>query len=236
MFLRSRPTVCILRTRGWSGNVTKVTEPVNRRIAQGEATRRQLVEVATRLFTEQGYEDTSTEQVLREAGVSRGSLYHHFDGKDRLFEAVVEHVEQGVVERLMAVDVRHRDPVKVLRAGCAEWLALVEDPSVRQIILTDAPAVLGWTRWREIDEQYGFGLLKAAVQMVADAGRLAIDDVDVVARVILGALNEAAMLIAAPETAVATRRHATKAVDRIIDSFLTTQGEGRRGRSTGRGA
>jgi len=77
--------------------VTKVTEPVNRRIAQGEATRRQLVEVATRLFTEQGYEDTSTEQVLREAGVSRGSLYHHFDGKDRLFEAVVEHVEQGVV-------------------------------------------------------------------------------------------------------------------------------------------
>src|ERR1700747_572230 len=103
--------------------------PMNRRIAQGAATRRQLVEVATRLFTEQGYEDTSTEQVLREAGVSRGSLYHHFDGKDRLFEAVFEHVERGVVEQLMAVVTRHRDPVKILRAGCARWIALVDDPA-----------------------------------------------------------------------------------------------------------
>ena len=193
---------------------------MNRRIAQGEVTRRQLIDVATRLFAEQGYEDTSTEQVLREAGVSRGSLYHHFDGKDRLFEAVVEHVEQGVVEQLMTVVARHRDPVRILRAGCAQWIALAEDPTVRQIILTDAPAVLGWQRWREIDELYGFGLLKHGVQAVADAGRLAVDDVDVVAHVVLGALNEAAMLIARPETAVAARRSATRAVERVIDGFL----------------
>ena len=192
----------------------------DRRIAQGEATRRQLIDVATRLFAEQGYEDTSTEQVLRDAGASRGSLYHHFDGKDRLFEAVVEHVEEGVVERLMTVVSRHRDPVKILRAGCAQWIALVEDPAVRQIILTDAPAVLGWQRWREIDERYGFGLLKHGVQAVADAGRLAVNDVDVVAHVLLGALNEAAMLVARPATPVAARRDATKAVDRIIDGFL----------------
>jgi AcrR family transcriptional regulator len=193
---------------------------MNRRIAQGEATRRQLVDVATRLFADQGYEDTSTEQVLREAGVSRGSLYHHFDGKERLFEAVVEHVEEGVVEQLMAVVARRRDPVKILRAGCAQWIALVEDPAVRRIILTDAPAVLGWQRWREIDERHGFGLLKYGVQAVADAGRLAVDDVDVVAHVLLGALNEAAMLVARPETPEATRRHATKVIDRIIDGFL----------------
>jgi len=185
---------------------------MNRRIAQGEVTRRQLIDVATRLFAEQGYEDTSTEQVLREAGVSRGSLYHHFDGKDRLFEAVVE--------QLMTVVARHRDPVRILRAGCAQWIALAEDPTVRQIILTDAPAVLGWQRWREIDELYGFGLLKHGVQAVADAGRLAVDDVDVVAHVVLGALNEAAMLIARPETAVAARRSATRAVERVIDGFL----------------
>jgi AcrR family transcriptional regulator len=207
----------------------------NRRVAQGAATRRQLVEVATRLFAEQGYEETSTEQVLRETGVSRGSLYHHFDGKDRLFEAVVEHVEEGVVGQLMSVVGRHHDPVKVLRAGCAKWIALVEDPAVRQIVLTDAPAVLGWQRWREIDERYGFGLLKLAVQAVADAGRLAVDDVDVVAHVLLGALNEAAMLIARPETPVAARRQAKKAVDRIVDGFLRAQGEGRPRRSSDRG-
>src|SRR5205807_5756191 len=116
-----RFAVELARRRRWvlsaaeGGTITRrrrmPKEPIDRRIAQGEATRRQLVEVATRLFAEQGYEDTSTEQVLRETGVSRGSLYHHFDGKDRLFEAVVEHVEQGVVEQLMTVVARHRDPV-----------------------------------------------------------------------------------------------------------------------------
>src|SRR5947209_7397518 len=193
---------------------------MNKRIAQGDATRRQLLDVATHLFAEQGYDLTSIEQVLGEAGVSRGSLYHHYDSKEQLFEAVVEQLEQGVVEQLMGVVVRHRDPVKILRAGCAHWIALAEDPAVRQIILTDAPAVLGWQRWREIDEQYGFGLLKHGVEAVAEAGRLAVGDVDVAARVLLGALNEAAMLIARPETGVAARRHATKAVDRVIDSFL----------------
>ena len=193
---------------------------MNKRIAQGEATRRQLIDVATRLFADQGYDDTSTEQVLREAGVSRGSLYHHYDSKEQLFEAVVEHLEEGVVEQLVDVVVRHRDPVKILRAGCAQWVAMAEDPAVRRIILTDAPAVLGWQRWREIDERYGFGLLKHGVEAVAQAGRLAAGDVDVVAHVLLGALNEAAMLVARAETPIAARREATKAVDRLIDGFL----------------
>src|SRR5207248_5517710 len=113
-----------------------------------------------------------------------------------------------------------RDPVRILRAGCARWIALAEDPAVRQIILTDAPAVLGWQRWREIDERYGFGLLKHGVQAVADAGRLAVDDVDVVAHVLLGAMNEAAMLVARPETAVAGRRSATRPVERPSDGSL----------------
>jgi len=193
---------------------------MNRRVAQGQATRRQLLEVATRLFAAQGFDDTSIEQVLTEAGVSRGSLYHHFDGKDRLFEAVVEHVEQGVVEQLMVAVSRHRDPVKVLRAGCAAWIASVENRAVRQIILTDAPAVLGWQRWREIDERYGFGLLKHGLEAVAEAGRLAVADVDVVAHVLLGALNEAAMLVARAESPTKARRQATAAVDRLIDGFL----------------
>jgi AcrR family transcriptional regulator len=204
-----------------SDNVTEVMRGMgNRRIAQGEATRRQLLEVATRLFADQGYDDTSIAQVLREAGASRGSLYHHFDGKDCLFEAVVEHVEQGVVTQLIDAVVRHRDPVRILKAGCERWIALVEDPAVRQVILTDAPAVLGWQRWREIDEEHGFGLLKHGVQAVADAGRLAVDDVDVVAHVLLGALNEAAMLVARAESPTKARRQATAAVDRLIDGFL----------------
>jgi AcrR family transcriptional regulator len=194
---------------------------MNRRIAQGAATRRHLLEVATRLFTDQGYERTSIEEVLRAANVSRGSLYHHFAGKDRLFEAVVEHVEgEIIVTRLVAAASRHRDPVRMLRAGCAEWIALVDDPTVHQIVLTDAPGVLGWQRWREIDERYGFGLMKGALTAVAQAGRLADADVDVVGHLLLGALNEAAMLVAGAAKPSRARRDALAAVDRLIDGFL----------------
>ncbi len=194
--------------------------PVDKRIAQGAATRRQLLDVAARLFTEQGYDDTSIEQVLRETGVSRGSLYHHFDSKDRLFEAVVEHVEENVAGELMGAVARQRDVVRILRAGCARWIALAEDPSVRQIILTDAPAVLGWQRWREIDERYGFGLLKGALEEVAAENRLAVADVELVAHLLLGALNEAAMLVARAQNPAKTRRQATAAVDRLLGAFL----------------
>jgi AcrR family transcriptional regulator len=222
-----------------SDNVTDVMGPkgMNRRIAQGAATRRHLLEVATRLFADQGYDETSVEEVLREADVSRGSLYHHFAGKDRLFEAVVEHVEQEIiVTGLIAAGSRHRDPVRVLRAGCAAWIALVDDPAVRQIVLIDAPAVLGWQRWREIDERYGFGLMKEALTAVAAAGRLAKGDIDVVGHLLLGALNEAAMLVARAPAPARARREAVGAVDRLIDGFLRTEPStvsrpGRRGRS-----
>jgi AcrR family transcriptional regulator len=58
-----------------------------KRAAQGRATRSRLIDVATRLFTEQGYEGMSIEDVLSAAGVSRVALYHHFAGKEALFEA-----------------------------------------------------------------------------------------------------------------------------------------------------
>ena len=200
---------------------------MNRRIAQGAATRDRLLEVATRLFAEQGYEHTSIEQVLRAAGVSRGSLYHHFSGKDRLFEAVVEHVEEAVIlRRLVAAAGRQHDPVQMLRAGCATWIALANDPVVRQVVLIDAPAVLGWERWRELDERYGFGLMKEALSEVAASGRLAGADIDVVGHLLLGALNEAAMLVARASAPARARREAMAAVDRLIEGFFPALGSG----------
>jgi len=98
-----------------------MTEPspisTSKRAAQGRATRDQLIEVATRLFAERGYEDTSIEAVLSAAGVSRGALYHHFAGKDALFEAVVESVEERITADMTAAITSVRDPVEVLHAG-----------------------------------------------------------------------------------------------------------------------
>ena len=130
-----------------------MTEPspisTSKRAAQGRATRDQLIEVATRLFAERGYEDTSIEAVLSAAGVSRGALYHHFAGKDALFEAVVESVEQRVnIDEWRRRSAAVRDPMEVIRAGALAWIDLAGDPVIQRIMLTDAPAVLGWERWR----------------------------------------------------------------------------------------
>src|SRR6516165_8355073 len=99
----------------------------NKNVARGEATRGQLIAVATRLFAERGYEDTSIEAVLREAAVSRGSLYHHFASKEALFEAVAEDVETSIGAQTAGAATGLEGPVEALRAGFAAWIRLAGD-------------------------------------------------------------------------------------------------------------
>src|SRR5262245_30807619 len=139
---------------------------MNKKAERGRATREQLVEIATGLFAEHGYEATSIEAVLRSAEVSRGALYHHFAGKEPLFEAVFEAVELDVSHRLAEAIAGVTDPVEALRTGCLHWVALAGDPVVQRIVLIDAPSVLGWQRWRELEERYGLGMTKAAMRQV----------------------------------------------------------------------
>src|ERR1700757_4347794 len=147
-------------------------ERPNKNVARGEATRGQLIAVATRLFAERGYEDTSIEAVLREAGVSRGSLYHHFPGKEALFEAVAEDVEPSVGEQTLAAARGADGPVAALRAGSLAWTRLAGDPVVRRILLIDAPSVLGWERWRALGGHHAPRGVRGGLQVLADQGKL----------------------------------------------------------------
>src|SRR5262245_25530055 len=127
------------------------------RVERGKATRERLVATARELFGRDGYEATSVEAVLREAGVARGSLYHHFENKEALFDAVLDRVVAEAAAEAGKAAAQHDDPVESLRAGCGEWLRLSLDPALQKIALVDAPAVLGGARWRELDEQYTLG-------------------------------------------------------------------------------
>jgi AcrR family transcriptional regulator len=149
-------------------------EAVDRRIDRGRATREDLIAVATELFAARGYEGTSTEAVLEQAGVSRGSMYHHFGSKERLFEAVVERVHGQVGEATLEATaaVGDADARTLLRTGYLAWVRLAGEPVVRRILLIDAPTVLGWRRWRQMEEQYGLGMLKEVLQGAVHEGRL----------------------------------------------------------------
>lgn len=193
----------------------------DRRIARGRATRERLVATARELFGRDGYDATSVEAVLREAGVARGSLYHHFENKTALFDAVLDQVVADVAEAVAGAARAAPDPVASLRAGCTEWLRMALDPAVQRIVLLDPPAVVGWSRWREIDEQHTLGGLRTSLELIAREGRLPAGNVDLLAHMVLAAVNEAALMIARAEDPEQALRQGREAVDTLLDRLVT---------------
>jgi len=191
-------------------------ERPNRNVARGEATRGQLIAIATRMFAERGYEDTSIEAVLREAGVSRGSLYHHFPSKEALFEAVAEEVETSVGAQTVAAASGSEGPVEALRAGFVAWIRLAGDPVVRRILLIDGPSVLGWERWRAMEEHHALGLIRTVLQIIADQGKVRPELVGTLSHVLLASVNEVALLVARSDNKEAAMQAGVDAIDELM--------------------
>jgi AcrR family transcriptional regulator len=187
---------------------------------QSEATRTALIATAHELFAERGYAAVGTEEIVRATGVTRGALYHHFAGKRELFAAVYEDVERQLVERIAASAISSAgDPLQALHAGAQAFLDACEDPAVRRIALVDAPSVLGWEQWREIGLRYGFGLVQGTVQAAMDAGLIDPQPVLPLAHLLLGAIDEGAMLIARADDGGETRAQVGASVTRFLDAL-----------------
>jgi AcrR family transcriptional regulator len=184
--------------------------------AQGEETRARLVEAARELFAARGYAGVSMEQVCTRAEVTRGALYHHFAGKDDLFRAVCEDVAGALTGQVIEAARGHSDAWLRLREGCQAFLVACSDQGVRQILLTDAPSVLGWASFRELDTRYGLGLLRAGIQAAMEAGAVQAGPVDLIAHMLVAALDEAAMVIGRATDPQAARRDAALVIDRIL--------------------
>jgi AcrR family transcriptional regulator len=175
---------------------TSTPAAVGRREAEARATREALIEAALELFTERGYAGVGTEEIVARANVTRGALYHHFDDKRDLFRAVFERVEDELVEGIASRMEAAADPWKLMMAGMRAFLDACEQPAVKRIALTEAPVVLGWKEWREIDNRHGLGLTRAALQGSVDSGVLRPIAVEPMAHLLVAALSEAAFVIA----------------------------------------
>jgi AcrR family transcriptional regulator len=200
--------------------MTEQQAAAGKRAAQGRATRGQLIEVATRLFADHGYEDTSIEAVLAAAGVSRGALYHHFAGKEALFEAVVSAITDRVTIELTEVIRNCTDPVDALRTAALAWIDLAGDPVIQRVVLVDAPSVLGWDRWRAMDDGQTLGAMKAMLQAVSDSGRLPPALVDPFSHMILAALDEIALVVARAPDSGAAVAEGRLAVEELLRRLL----------------
>jgi AcrR family transcriptional regulator len=201
---------------------------MNKNVDRGQVTRAHLVDVAKCLFGARGYDGTSIEAVLAEAGVSRGSLYHHFRGKDTLFLAVLEDVGVAVSGQIAAAMKDATDPVAALRAVSRVWFRLAADPVLQQILLIDAPTVLGWQRWRDLDEQSSLAVIRPALSYAADAGCIERRHVDMFAHIVLAASNEVALMIGRAEDPAVALSAGESALMEFLDRLLGTpaQGEG----------
>jgi len=166
-----------------------------------EATREALISAARELFTERGYDEVGTEEIVRAAGVSRGALYHHFGDKASLLEAAYERIEAESTERVARIVLGSEleSPLEAMKAGVEAFLDECAKPELRQIALHDAPAVLGWERWREIGAANGLGLIEASLGAAIEAGEIRELPVGPTAHLLMGALDEAAMLLARDE-------------------------------------
>ena len=191
-----------------------------KRAAQGRATRVQLIEVATSLFADHGYEGTSIEAVLAAAGVSRGALYHHFAGKEALFRAVLEAVSDRITAEVTEAISGCTDPVDAMRTGALAWIDLAGDPVVQRVMLVDAPSVLGWEQWRAMDEGRTLGATQALLQEVSDSGRLPQQLVKPFSHMILAALDEAAMVVARAPDSRAAVAEGRQAVEELLNRLL----------------
>jgi AcrR family transcriptional regulator len=172
---------------------------------RADETRRELLRVARELFAERGYAGVGTEEIVGRAGLTRGALYHHFQGKRDLFRAVHEQLEEELAAEIAAGLSGVTDAEVLLDAGIRAFLDSCTDRRRVRVTLIDAPTVLGWSEWREIDERHGLGLVTAALSNAMDAGSIARQDVRTLAHLVIGALGEAALLIANAEDPAAAR-------------------------------
>ena len=164
--------------------------------AQRQRTLAKLLEVARYEFATNGYDGTATNRIVEQAQLTRGALYYHFKDKKDLFRRVVEQIAQEVLDLILQEALAQDSTWECLIAGCNAFIDACATPKTRQIFLIDAPAVLGWEEWREIDARYAMGSLEEGLKVCMDAGDIAPTSLPVLTHLISGALNEAALVIA----------------------------------------
>lgn len=191
--------------------------------AERSATTQQaLLGAARRLWGARGYAAVSTPEIAEAAGVTRGAMYHQYADKTTLFEAVLEAVEADVMRRLTeaVMAAQPPTPADALRIAADAWLDIASEPEVRQLVLLDAPSILGWAGFREISLRYGLGMTEQLLSAAMEAGQLPQQPTRALATIMLGALDEAAMSIANAEDPEREQAEVRAVVHNVINGLL----------------
>jgi AcrR family transcriptional regulator len=186
---------------------------------QVRQTRAALVDAGRALFGARGFAATSVDDLVREAGVTTGALYHHFQNKTELFAAVFEQVHIELLERNMHAGAKAKSELDALQLAFDDFLDAVLDTDVRQIMIVDAPSVLGLARFTELDERYAFNAIVETFTRARARGDLDVKDPEALAHLLLGALVRGGMLIANSSTPRKTRDAVSATIAQLLDGL-----------------
>ncbi|MEV0031233.1 helix-turn-helix domain-containing protein [Nocardia sp. NPDC050793] len=191
---------------------------------RSRTTRAALEDAGRRLFGERGFAATSAEQLVTEAGVTRGALHHHYGDKRGLFLAVLERVESdstAEIGRAIAA-VGPDDILASMAVGLNAFLDICQRPEMIRITLYDAPAVLGWEEWRAFEARHGLGLITAALERARAAELIADAPVEILARLLLSAVTEAGLIVAHAADKDTARAQAQQSLLLLVAGLLRT--------------
>ena len=193
------------------------------RASQGTATRDALVAAGRTLFGRDGFADTSLDDIVSSANVTKGALYHHFAGKEDLFAAVYENVQREVSDKVVAEFLRP-DPWEALLVGCDLWIDAHLDPSVQRIVMRDARAVLGWERVRQVEARFGAVPLRGVLRRAVRKGVIGPEPLRPLALIVMGGLTEACFYVADADDQSAARREVRTLLLRLLSGLRSERG------------
>jgi AcrR family transcriptional regulator len=199
-----------------------------RRADHAADTRESLLAAARALFAAQGFDGTGTEQIVAEARVTRGALYHHFRDKADLFRAVMAEAAGDVATRLideqLAADAE--SPLAEIREGVSAFLDVCVGGDFQRIVLVDGPRVLGSDAWDDLVERYGRSILEEWLARCVQAGDLDPVPVRSLARLLISMLTEASLAIARADDPAAERADLGEVLDRMLTGLRPLPGAG----------
>jgi AcrR family transcriptional regulator len=113
--------------------------------SRAERTRQRILDAAGRCFATVGYAKSTVEEIAQSAGVSKGIVYHHFRGKEQLFELVLDRTlsdwaEVTRIDALRSSEHVVEDVTKLLRAMVAYAR---ENPVLRSLLQLDPLVLVG---------------------------------------------------------------------------------------------
>ncbi len=182
-------------------------------------TRAAIVRIAKRLFGDRGFAATTMDDIAAGAKVAKGAVYHHFKTKEAVFEAVFDEASHELVAEVDRVARGETDALAAMAAGTQAYFAACGKGAMEQIILRDGPAVLGWERWRAIDSKHFGGKIPRGLSAAMDSGLIARQPIEPLARLLLGAVTEAAVACAGSADIKKTGEAYARAFRSLLDAL-----------------